>query len=244
LASKETAALVSNSRLAWARASHLGKRPSDDEVRSPMPMPPPDLRPHPDYERLLAAFASLQSECGPWSGVVYRLTSERRREPAEAVSGVGSARSGGRWNPPGSFPAVYSALAPGTAVDEFYNAARHAGIEVRANLPRLLWRVDAQLSRVLDLTAPFVQQSVGVTTFQMVNEEWWLSQFRGEEARSQSIGRAAFESSFEGLLVPSAAQRGGVNLIVFPENRSADYRLHAAIEMVLVLPGPTFGSAE
>jgi hypothetical protein len=35
---------------------------------------------------------------------------------------------------------------------------------------------------------------------------------------TQAIGRLAYNAELEGLLVPSAARKGGVNLIVFPAN--------------------------
>jgi hypothetical protein len=41
-------------------------------------------------------------------------------------------------------------------------------------------------------------------------------QAAGREALTQAVARAAFETSAEGVIVPSAQKAGGVNVVVFP----------------------------
>jgi hypothetical protein len=44
--------------------------------------------------------------------------------------------------------------------------------------------------------------------------------YRSVSPRYQTLGRLGHELGLEGLLVPSAARRRGVNLVVFPANLS------------------------
>jgi hypothetical protein len=54
----------------------------------------------------------------------------------------------------------------------------------------------------------------------MIEEAWRDVQATGNEAVTQAIGRLAFDLGWEALLVPSAARKNGVNLILFPDNLS------------------------
>jgi hypothetical protein len=51
----------------------------------------------------------------------------------------------------------------------------------------------------------------------MLEEPWREEQQAGREALPQALGRLARERGWEGLLVPSAARRLGINLVVFPD---------------------------
>jgi RES domain-containing protein len=83
-------------------------------------------------------------------------------------------------------------------------------------LPKI--RVD--LGTVLDLTHGKTRSAVRVSERRMLNEPWREEQKAGREGLTQALGRLAHELGWEGLLVPSAATRGGTNLIVFPANLS------------------------
>ena len=54
----------------------------------------------------------------------------------------------------------------------------------------------------------------------MLDEPWREEQKAGREALTQALGRIGHELGWEAFLVPSAARRGGVNLIIFPANLS------------------------
>jgi len=49
--------------------------------------------------------------------------------------------------------------------------------------------------------------------------DWRKEVAAGREPITQSIGRAAFEIGLEGIIVPSAADPNGHNLLIFPGNR-------------------------
>jgi len=46
--------------------------------------------------------------------------------------------------------------------------------------------------------------------------DWDAAQTAGDEALTQAVGRAAFETLAEGLIAPSARLKGGRNIVVFP----------------------------
>ena len=102
--------------------------------------------PHPESDRLRHALERCASRAVRWSGVVYRSASPRYANKDDLLTGVGSKTAGARWNPPKSFPTVYSSLDP------------------------------------------------------------------------QALGRIGHELGREAFLVPSAARRGGSNLVIFPAN--------------------------
>ena len=86
--------------------------------------------------------------------------------------------------------------------------------------------MDVKLQRVLDLTDGQVRQRCRVSDKRMVSERWWREIFYDREALTQALGRAAASAGFEGIVVPSAADRPhGVNVIVFTYNLLAGSRV-------------------
>jgi RES domain-containing protein len=183
------------------------------------------LRPHPDHARSEAAARRLLPYSISWSGETYRYVKEQYAGKDDVVSGLGSQRAGGRWNAPGTFPAVYGSLEPETALKEMLTQAARYGIPFAALLPRVLIAVTASLSQVLDLTDAKIRRRLRVSRQRMQAERWWERQDAGEEALTQAIGRAAHVIGFEGLLVPCAADARAVNLVVFPRNLTSESRL-------------------
>jgi RES domain-containing protein len=88
-------------------------------------------------------------------------------------------------------------------------------------MPRVIVALEVSLRLVLDLTNGAVRRALGVSGDRMLKEPWREEQKKGREAITQAIGRLAFDAEVEGILVPSAAKAGGVNLIVFPGNVDA-----------------------
>jgi RES domain-containing protein len=183
------------------------------------------LRPHPEYARFEAAIRRLSPYAISWSGATYRYVKEQYAGKDDVVSGLGSQRAGGRWNGPGTFPAVYGSLEPETALKEMLTQAARYGIPFAALLPRVLIAVSASLGQVLDLTDGRIRRRLRVAQERMQAERWWEFQDTGEEALTQAIGRAAHVVGFEGLLVPCAADARAVNLLIFPRNLTGDSRL-------------------
>ena len=132
------------------------------------------------------------------------------------VTGLGSAKMGGRWNPPGSFPTVYASLEPEAAMSESLAAFRYYGWALHDAMPRIFRSLDAKLCRVLDLSGSADSDDPGVWMAQIRSEDWRAAQTSGRESTSQAIGRAAWAAGLEGLLVPSFTSPGKTNLVAFP----------------------------
>ena len=116
----------------------------------------PKLQSHPRFEELLRAMRRRVVRGEPWSGVVFRSVTPRYASSHDLLSGYGARKHGGRWNPPGSFPAVYASLTPETAVAEALAQFRYFGISDADAMPRVTVSLAAELQSVLDLTEPSV----------------------------------------------------------------------------------------
>jgi RES domain-containing protein len=68
-----------------------------------------------DFAVALEGLRQCSSLASVWAGEVYRSATPRYARTGDIVTGVGSAKMGGRWNPPGSFPTVYASLQPEAA---------------------------------------------------------------------------------------------------------------------------------
>ena len=156
-----------------------------------------------------------------WEGVSYRVTTLDYPSPAAILSGQGSFLHGGRWNAPGSFRAVYGSTSDVVAVQESRATAAYAGIPLPLRAPRLLVALELLLRRVVDLTDADTLRRLEVTRDELRVEDWRKVQAEGFESLTQTLGRAAFETGANGLLVPSARVSDGVNVVYFPENQTA-----------------------
>ena len=128
------------------------------------------------------------------------------------LTGEGSRIHGGRWNRPSSFATVYASFSDTTALAESKANYLYYGVDPADALPRTLVAVDIRLSSVLDLTNGMIRK----TGTRMRNDDWRAWNKRGAESLTQAIGRAAYEQSLEGLIVPACD--GGRNLVWFPGN--------------------------
>jgi len=195
-----------------ARELELGRRGLTPNDRTAMP--------HPESDRLRRALERCASRAVRWSGVVYRSASPRYSNEDDLLTGVGSKTAGARWNPPKSFPTVYSSLDPHTALDEVLAHFRYYEIPIESAMPRVVVSFSVRLGKVLDLTDGKARTALRVSERRILDESWREEQKAGRESLTQALGRLAHELGWEGLLVPSAARRGGINLIVFPANLS------------------------
>jgi RES domain-containing protein len=176
---------------------------------------------HSESDRLARALARCDSHAISWHGELYRSSAPRYANKDDLLTGAGSKTAGARWNPPNSFRTLYSSLDPHTAIDEALSHFAHYALPIAPAMPRVIVSLEARLARVLDLTDGTVRRILGVSRRRLVDEPWRENQKMGREALTQAIGRLAFDAEWEGLLVPSAARRGGINLIVFPANVDA-----------------------
>jgi RES domain-containing protein len=153
-----------------------------------------------------------------WRGELFRSASPRYANKEDIVTGAGSKTAGARWNPPASFNTVYASLEVETALAEALQHFRYHGLAVSKAMPRVIVALEAKVARVVDLRDGDTRRILGVSERRMLDEPWREEQKKGREALTQALGRLAFTADLQGLLVPSAAHKGGANLVLFPAN--------------------------
>ena len=151
------------------------------------------------------------------SGTVYRSVPPKYASSSDLLTGEGGRRMGGRWNPPGT-AAVYGSLTPQTAMEETLAHARYYGLPIHAAMPRTFVAIDFVLVSVLDLTDGAVRRSLGVSEERLLECDWRAESQAGKMPLSQEVGRGVCLARIEGMLVRSAADPGGQNLVVYVEN--------------------------
>jgi len=158
---------------------------------------------------------------------VYRAASVRYANRDDLITGLGAKQNGARWNPPPPLPTfatVYASLEMSTALQEALAHHRYYRLPVERALPRVITSIQVSLQRVLNLTRQDVLRKLKLTRRRLAEEDWRVCNRSGAEAPTQALGRLAWhddwgeDQRWEGLLVPSAAEAGGVNLLVFPGN--------------------------
>lgn len=174
---------------------------------------------HPEYPKLLAAVRRLESRLAPWAGTVFRSAPPKWSSARDMLTGMGSMKSGARFNAPGSFPAVYGSTTPELAMRESLAYQRRAGLPPERALPLVFKAIAVEVWRCLDLTDPGKLAELSVIADVLRNEAWWLFRARGEESLTQAVGRAAHACRVEAILTPSAHSAGpNGNLVLFPDH--------------------------
>lgn len=85
--------------------------------------------------------------------VAHAVSTYRNQSPRyDPRSGEGARINGGRFNPPGSFPTLYLCETRGCVVAELTRQGTRHVVGMEGLLPRVLYRYDLELHRVLDLT--------------------------------------------------------------------------------------------
>ena len=171
----------------------------------------------PTFEQLKARMSRLSSVAGEFFKVVYRANTPKYSNEADLLSGEGSRRHGGRWNPVG-VRAIYASLTPETAMAETLAHNRYYQIPVEDAMPRMFVAMETNLQRVLDLGRGDVRSRLRVSLERILNLDWRREAREGRVPVTWLIGQAAFVVGLEGLIVPSSADPEGQNLLVFPEN--------------------------
>jgi RES domain-containing protein len=176
------------------------------------------VKEHPEYGRILAATKLVAAHAHPWNGTIYRSAPPKWSKGRDMLIGVGSMKSGARFNAPDSFPAVYGSTTPELAMIESLAYQRRAGLPVERALPLVFKAISVDVETLLDLTNATVLAELGVTIDQLRTEAWWLARARGEESLTQAIGRAARACGVQALLAASAhTPAHGHNIIVLPD---------------------------
>ena len=130
------------------------------------------------------------------------------------VSMRGALLHGARYNIRGYFGALYTSLSRETARLEMarYFTVPPLGGFVEASIA-------LRLSRVLDLTNRKRLRRTGLAWERLIEPRFLLT---------QELGRMAWESGWEALLAPSAADPQQPNLAVFMDNQRPPWRVELA----------------
>ena len=99
---------------------------------------------------------------------------------------------------------------------ETFASFRYFGIPLEDAMPRTFVAIRARLRKVLDLSQGDVRKRLQVSLERILHVDWRKELQGGRVPVTQALGQAAFEVGLEGLLVPSAQSRNGMNLLVFP----------------------------
>lgn len=181
-----------------------------------------NVKEHPNYGRLLAAMKLAVARVDAWAGTIYRSAPPKWAAGRDLLTGIGSMKSGARFNAPGSFPAVYGSSTPELAMIESLAYQRRAGLPVERALPLVFKAIAVQVDRLLDLTDSAVLTELTVTLDQIRAEAWWIARVRGEESLTQAVGRAAHACCVQALLTHLAHTLDhGHNVIVLPDHLPA-----------------------
>lgn len=143
------------------------------------------------------------------AGVALSVTAYRNQAAGwDPRSGEGARRRGGRFNPPHSFPVLYLCLTRSCVVAELTQQAQRQGLTIGDLLPRELWQLKADLTKVLDLTEPSTLTALDLDTDDLT---------RDDHRFTQELGEAAHQHGFNGIRTPSATGVDHV-LAILPDN--------------------------
>lgn len=150
----------------------------------------------------------------PVKGTYYRLHSPKwAHEPA---SGAGAAKHGGRLNRPG-VQALYLAADVQTAVAEFQQQSSLLA-------PGTLVSYSVSLSNVVDFSQGY-EPAAWDPIWQDFFCEWRKLALNQIEPPSWVISDLVQGTAFQGVLFPSSAHHGGINLVVYPARLTASDKL-------------------
>lgn len=166
------------------------------------------------------------------AGEVFRLVQPRWSKAADVLNGSGALNANGRWHTRGINCVCYTAFSPETALAESLASARYFGIPVVGRLPVVMVGLRFELSKVLDLTIGRARQRLRMAKRAMVRTDWRKENRNGTAAITQTMGGLAFELGVEAIITPSAADKSGSCLVVFPENLvgKSIWRLHSEVK--------------
>ena len=189
----------------------------------------------PTLEQLTTCFTKLVDDAPAFSGTTYRSCTPKYATETDLVTGEGSKLNGARWNPKG-IAVVYAADSPETAMAESLAHFRYFGFPVQSAMPRTFAAITLKLKCVVDLRECSVRQRLHVSKDSMITVDWRNEVKAGLVPITQAIGQAAFDAGVEALIVPSAAQSYGFNVLVFPANLKKGSKIQILNADSLCLP--------
>ena len=116
--------------------------------------------------------AAIAAHARPLREVVFRCVEPTYATEGDLLTGQGSLKNGGRWNPPSSFATVYAAFSDATALAEAKANHLYYGLDPADALPRAIVAVDVKLAKVLDLTEGLIRKTMGVSATRMRDDDW------------------------------------------------------------------------
>lgn len=176
------------------------------------------------FQQLVDRFGRLLAETSPFQGTVYRSSTPKYATSIDLLTGKGSKQNGGRWNPVG-IAVLYASLTPETAMAETLAHQRYYQIPIESAMPRTFVAIEVHLRAILDLRIGTLLQRLKVSAERIQQTDWRTEVYQGQTPITQLIGQAAYEVKLEGLIVPSAVEAEGHNLIVFPDHLHAKSRI-------------------
>lgn len=111
-------------------------------------------------------------------------------------------------------------LTPRTAMAEALAEVRYFGVPEHSAMPRTFVAVFIKLSLVLDLTQSAVRKQLRISESRMLRADWRRDMRSGKFPITHLLGQAAIDAGFEAVLVHSAQDQGGCNIVIFPDNLS------------------------
>src|SRR2546425_4173644 len=181
------------------------------------------IKPHPDFDEIKQAVATLSKKGNSFSGVCYRCTEPQFTD--QIVSGLGSQLHGARWTPKTSFPTVYLCESVEAALQEYFARARRMKLPDYKSLPMVMAWVKVKTANLLDTT--HAQIAAVINPFLEKDKIHWRAIQDRREAVSQAVGRAIKEVCFSGLIAPSQASPGRRIIVIFPKKLKAPEALSA-----------------
>jgi RES domain-containing protein len=123
---------------------------------------------------------------------------------------------------------VYASLTPETAMAETLAHNRYYGIPIEDAMPRTFVAIAVKVHRLLDLRVGDVRRRLQVSEDKILTVDWRAEMRAGREPITHQLARAAHTGPWEGLIVPSAADRDGHNLLIFPDKLGPDSTMTVA----------------
>lgn len=170
---------------------------------------------------------------GSFTGTVFRFIAPMYSAADEMFAGEGPRHADGRWLAKGRIPATYTSLLPETALAEALASNRYYGFPDAKSAPLVFVTAEAKLRQVIDLRDGKNRQRLRIPESAILDTDWRKENRKGNEAITQAWGWAFHESGVEGFIVPSSADQGGSNLVVFPGNLMRSSRLRVLSEIDL-----------
>ena len=173
---------------------------------------------HP-YQNLLSERLRqlVPSVVGSFDGDLFRFVDPRFTKDVDIISGKGALHASGRWHFKGTSRLSYTATTPEAAMAESLAHARYYNLPVSSALPKVLVALRLKANAVLDLTIKEHRKVLGMSRG-VIAADWRLENQMRHQSLSQAWGAVFAQAGLEAVIVPSAASRQGINVLVFPEN--------------------------